>query len=221
MLINTINAGALQGDTLPNHCPVCLRKIEPIDYGNGVLIGDWIDKIYRCPSQQCGRLFIARYQVNRFGPGTARYDLRELHPEAIAATEYSETISNVSPAFVSIVRQAEAAERLGLKLVCGPGYRKALEFLVKDYVIRSHQTKADEIKSLNLAQCITNYVSDERVKRVSARAVWLGNDETHYLRKWEDKDLNDLKMLIGLTVHWIEMDELTKNALNDMPEGKA
>jgi len=52
------------------------------------------------------------------------------------------------------------------------------------------------------------------------RAVWLGNDETHYLRKWEQKDLTDLKNLIGLTVHWIEMEELTETVMKDMPAGK-
>jgi hypothetical protein len=46
----------------------------------------------------------------------------------------------------------------------------------------------------------------------------LGNDETHYVRKWADKDLNDLKNLISLTRHWIEMDQLTKDFVKDMPE---
>lgn len=107
-----------------------------------------------------------------------------------------------------------------MKLICGPGYRKSLEFLVKDYVIKSHQDKVEEIKRLPLGRCISDYVADEKVKQVAARAVWLGNDETHYLRKWEGKDLTDLKILINLTVHWIEMDELTQQALKDMPEGK-
>jgi hypothetical protein len=48
----------------------------------------------------------------------------------------------------------------------------------------------------------------------------LGNDETHYVRKWEDKDLTDLKTVIELTLHWIEMAEMTDSVMNDMPEGK-
>lgn len=68
---------------------------------------------------------------------------------------------------------------------------------------------------------IRDHVSDTKVKQVAARAVWLGNDETHYSRKWEDKDLKDLKMLIKLTLHWIEMDELTQEALKSMPTGKS
>jgi len=36
----------------------------------------------------------------------------------------------------------------------------------------------------------------------------------------ERKDREDLKALIELTVHWIEMEELTEAVMKDMPEGK-
>jgi hypothetical protein len=32
------------------------------------------------------------------------------------------------------------------------------------------------------------------------------------------KDLQDLKKLIDLTVHWIEMEETTREIMTDMPE---
>jgi hypothetical protein len=49
------------------------------------------------------------------------------------------------------------------------------------------------------------------------RAVWIGNDVTHYIRKWEGKNLEDLKKLIELTVHWIEMEALSKSFEDEMP----
>jgi hypothetical protein len=67
---------------------------------------------------------------------------------------------------------------------------------------------------------IKDHVSDAKVKQVAARAVWLGDDETHYQRKWEDKDLKDLGVLIRLTIHWIEAEEMTKEVLKSMPTGK-
>jgi hypothetical protein len=143
-----------------------------------------------------------------------------MFPLTIESSAHTEIIKAVSPSFVDIFREAEIADKKGLKLICGPGYRKALEFLIKDFVIRAHQEKTEEIKKLPLAKCIAEYVPDGNVKKVAARAVWLGNDETHYLRKWEEKDLTDLKKLINLTTHWIEADELTREALESMPEGK-
>jgi len=217
--VQTQNVGVLTVDAQPNRCPVCLKSIQPVEVGAAFLVKDWVEKVFRCPSQDCERLFIARYKATRIAGG-AIYTLSELFPLTIQTLEYGDVIKGVSQDFVAISREAEIADKSGLKSVCGPGYRKALEFLIKDYVIRSNQDKAEEIKRLNLAQCISDYVADERIRQVSARAVWLGNDETHYLRKWEDKDLTDLKRLIQLTVHWIEMDELTKRTLEDMPEGR-
>ena len=135
-------------------------------------------------------------------------------------TEFSESIKRISPDFCDIANQAQKAEHQGWKLIAGPGYRKALEFLVKDYLCRLRLDDAEQIKKAELGKCIRDYVVNERVKNMAARAAWLGNDETHYLRKWDDKDLPDLKKLIALTVHWIEMEELTDTVMKEMPEGK-
>jgi hypothetical protein len=59
------------------------------------------------------------------------------------------------------------------------------------------------------------------LKTTASRATWLGNDETHYVRKWEDKDLNDLKKLIDLTVHWVSAEILTGELAVSMPEPQA
>ena len=58
------------------------------------------------------------------------------------------------------------------------------------------------------------------IKAVAKRAVWLGNDETHYVRKWEEKDVQDLKGLIRLTILWIEKVKETERLLAEMPEGR-
>lgn len=217
MQLNLQNAGLVNVERTPDSCPVCLQGILPIETGVGIFASALLERVLRCPRQECGHLFISRYRPDR---NTGSFQLIESVPLTIRVSDKSDIVKAVSPDFVNIFAEAERAEQIGLRLVCGPGYRKALEFLIKDYVIRPHTDKAEEIKRLQLGACINNYVSDAKVKQVAARAVWLGNDETHYLRKWEEKDLTDLKLLINLTVHWIEMDELTQKALSDMPEGK-
>ena len=98
------------------------------------------------------------------------------------------------------------------------GYRKALEFLIKDYAILKHADKKEIIEKSQLSKVIADYVNDVNIKSVSKRAVWLGNDETHYVRKWEGKNLTDMKRLIDLTVHWIEMEKLTATFEENMPD---
>jgi hypothetical protein len=97
-----------------------------------------------------------------------------------------------------------AAEAFGLDQIVGIGLRKALEFLIKDFAIKQNPESGLEIKRMFLANVIKTYVEDQNLKLVAERAVWLGNDETHYERVWDEKDLNDLKRLIHLSVNWID-----------------
>lgn len=73
---------------------------------------------------------------------------------------------------------------------------------------------------MSLSKCIDDYVDDVKINAVAKRAVWLGNDETHYVRKWEGKDVQDLKGLIRLTILWIEKEMETERLLAEMPEGR-
>jgi hypothetical protein len=202
----------------PDRCPICLKGIEPVETGlRWVIPGNRLEIGFRCPRQQCEYLFLGRYC---FQSGANLFVLSESIPLTIETSKSDDTIQKISPDFVSVYREAEEADLRNLKLVCGPGYRKALEFLIKDYVIRLNPDKVEEIKKLPLGKCISDFVKNDKINKVASRAVWLGNDETHYLRKWEDRDLQDLKNLITLTVHWIDMEELTEATIKDMPEGK-
>ena len=117
-----------------------------------------------------------------------------------------------------IYNQAFSAEQYNLTEICGVGYRKALEFLIKDYLIINNPDETEKIQKKLLGSCISEYIDNTRLKSVAKRAVWLGNDETHYIRKWETKDLQDLKKLIELTLHWIEMETLSESLESEMPE---
>jgi hypothetical protein len=133
---------------------------------------------------------------------------------------FEDSIKGISPTFCEIYEEAHKAEQFGLEQICGVGYRKALEFLIKDYLITNRPADDAAIRKTLLGPCIENYVTDPRVKEIAKRAAWLGNDETHYERRWIDKDLNDLKTMIRLALHWIEAEALTAEALKTMPDPK-
>lgn len=114
---------------------------------------------------------------------------------------FSEAIEEISPSFVKIYNQAAKAEANGLDEVAGVGYRKALEFLVKDYLIGTYPDEEDEVRKKYLGDCIKEHLKDEALRNCAQLAAWLGNDETHYERRWIDKDIEDLKNLISLTAH--------------------
>ena len=131
---------------------------------------------------------------------------------------FSEIITSISPSFSAIYNQAYHAEQANLDQICGVGYRKALEFLIKDYLISKEKDEkvVENIKNKFLNNCIQEDVQNENIKNVAKRAVWLGNDETHYTRKWADKDVSHLKQLIELTIRWIENEVETERVLQEI-----
>jgi hypothetical protein len=125
-------------------------------------------------------------------------------------------VLKISEQFVVVYSQSKTAEAFGLDQIAGVGYRRALEFLVKDYCIWCHPAERANIEGKFLASCIELYIDDINLKECARRAVWLGNDETHYVRRWEDRDITDLKVLLDLTVSWIRTNLLTQRYLEEM-----
>lgn len=203
-------------DKAPEVCPVCHVSIVAVDLSNGFLYGTRVERLYQCPNTNCQVLFIAKYQ--KTDQAGQSYELKSCVPFEFLTTCHSDTIKAISVDFCEIYTQAEKAEQHGLNLVAGPGYRKALEFLMKDYACMLQPDQKGAIEKMLLGLCISTYIKSDQIKAIAKRAAWLGNDETHYIRKWADKDLNDLKKLISLTLHWIEAEKLSQDIIKDMPE---
>lgn len=118
--------------------------------------------------------------------------------------EFPPMIVKFSPKFNAIYNQAYYAEQAGLDEICGLGYRKSFEFLIKDYVVRNKpKEEIRSIKEMEIMPCIRQYVTDDRVKALAERVLWLGNDHAHYFKKWKTKSLEDLKRLIDISIEWI------------------
>lgn len=213
-------------DKLPDECPICHKKVIPTSYGGFLDTRPYtkmLQIIYRCPNENCRHAFIGFYRcfTTRLSSGDV-FNFEYSKPAEFIPRKFSEIISAISPDFVTIYNQAFAAEQAKLTVICGAGYRKALEFLIKDYLISSipEDAEKDKIKGEFLGKLIEKRVDHPQLKAVVKRAVWLGNDETHYERKWQNKDIPDLKSLIDLTLHWVETNKLTEKLLQEMPEEK-
>jgi hypothetical protein len=172
--------------------------------------------IYRCANKSCDSFFIATYYQKESRANS--FSLQDLSPKGYLKEECGEIIEKLSPKFVKIYNQALAAETIELEQIAGMGLRKALEFLIKDFAIHQNPNDHEKIKATPLGTVINNYVNDINLKTTAERAVWLGNDETHYVREWIDKDINDLKILIQMSKNWIEIILLTEQYSSDMPK---
>ncbi|MCW8332012.1 hypothetical protein MD588_24775 [Photobacterium sp. SDRW27] len=220
-----LGRNGIQIDKEPEICPVCNSVISPLR--TDVLKEMWkdqsswsnkLDVIYECPSAKCGHLFIAHYKRKSESEGSinAFHSFSHSSPQKFMPPKLDDKIIEISPSFSKIYNQAASAEASELTEICGIGYRKALEFLIKDFCLSEHTEDESKIKNMPLMQCINKYVSDVNIKECATRAVWLGNDETHYERKWVSRDIEDLKLLINLVIHWTVSSLLTKEYMGSM-----
>jgi hypothetical protein len=81
-----------------------------------------VQYLFLCPS--CDELFI--------GVAQSGIRLRETGPKNPTSRTFDAPIQKVSPTFCEIYDEASAAESESLTQICGVGYRKALEYLIKD-----------------------------------------------------------------------------------------
>ncbi|MGX5702376.1 hypothetical protein [Bacillus cereus] len=201
-----------------NQCPACNHAIIPQELG----LDEFFDAnkdiykvciTYCCPN--CFNAFIAQYLVpNDLVYGQINLlDFDYVGPLNHSRELFSDTISNLSPDFIDFYNQAFTAEQMGLSGVAGPGYRKALEFLVKDFAIKNYSNKVAEIEKATLAQCINNYLENPNLQRVAHAATWIGNDQVHYKQKHIDRNLGDLKNFIKAALSYIELTERTNDAI--------
>lgn len=235
----------LRRDREPKVCPTCNRpsKFEEL---SGDLVNTErlaVEATYRCGFGDCGRSFIAVYEPHLWEEKATGWTeagaskvvrhgelrLTRVGPLYPAKAEVPPDVASISPSFGAIFEEAAAAEAFSLKQVAGCGYRKALEFLIKDHAIAlldpsldsaQRQREIAAIQGARLANVIDERIPAPRVRECAKRAAWLGNDETHYTRRWEAQDVEDLKVLIRLTIIWIESEQLTKRYIGEMPERK-
>ncbi|QAS52820.1 DUF4145 domain-containing protein [Halobacillus litoralis] len=196
-----------KGITVPDVCPVCHKSVTPeIHYS--LSYGQESQILFRCPNNNCNNFFIGKFIGN---------DLIGIGPKEYKGREFESDIEELSPLFTNIYNQALKAEADNLDQIAGLGYRKSLEFLIKDYLIKHLEKDEEKTRKKPLSQCLNQDVENDSLKDIANRASWIGNDEAHYTRKWVDKDVTDLKNLIEVTLHFILMEILTSKYKQEMP----
>ena len=202
---------------IPELCPHCGQYMHPELLEAFILDPDYrtvynIIALFRCTAPSCGKYFPIQY--TRGHTNLAFRDIIKYSYRPLISVNLPENIEKVSPTFVEIYNEAYQAEENGLKHVAGVGYRKAAEFLIKDYVIAKNPDQEEQVKNMFLGGVITQYLSDfPKVQYLAKAVAWLGNDETHYVRKHDDKDLQHLKKFILSSAQFIAADYDADEAL--------
>lgn len=212
------------------YCPQCNTDIVPTPIYAVLHFTDTFDNGQRVPiatvlnfCPKCKNSFITTYNAIYKGIVVEEILSDNIHvffgknviksePSVFCGNVFSDYIMNLSPTFIEIYNQSENAEAIHLDQIAGMGYRKALEFLVKDYIIHKHQNDKSIIGEKSLSFCINNYINNQDIKILAEKSAWLGNDETHYVKKHTDRDVSDLKKFINACANYIEMELTVEDA---------
>jgi hypothetical protein len=198
-------------DHYADECPLCNITQMPefvIAHYPG---HSYMNVVFRCQNQSCGRFFISYY----YGSGNGYdYMFYKSVPSNLEKVSVDKEIQDISEKYEEIYNQALKAEHYELTEIAGMGYRKALEFLIKDYLINFKGKEPAEISHKMLGNCIKNEIENPQIQELAEKTAWIGNDETHYDRRHNDKNIEDLKKLLSLTLHWITYEIQTKEVLD-------
>lgn len=200
-----------------NMCPICKANISPVFVSASLDTESTASIFDYCTN--CHQTFVTKLQITPAEPGNyGATAILSSEPNRFVKYNFDPKIINLSPQFDKIYNQALAAETSGLDEIAGLGYRKSLEFLVKDFAIHEHPDAEETIKSAPLSQCIRNYISNDSIKTLAERSAWIGNDEAHYIRKQKARDVSDMKNFIQACVYFIAMTLITEDAKSMLPK---
>jgi hypothetical protein len=226
MIFNLNNNNRVNAET-PNICPHCHIANEP---GHQFHLYDSnVDKflsIWQCNYNKCKKIFAVshhkiegNYSIERCLNGLPK---GPIWPKPIADLIDGKTIGTETPEqskFIKTYLQSLEAESNGHDEIAGMGYRKAIEYLVKDWAIQTNPTEKEKILGLWLSGVINEFFTGD-LKDILERATWLGNDQTHYNKLFEEYNIDHLKELIDLIMVELDRDFKKRHYIENIEKRK-
>lgn len=203
----------------PNICPHChvtntpreIWSVATHDTDNSIVaLSAW-----ECANQSCRKVFIVSHKWNgvlkfhRFLNGLPKGPDWPMPILNLTSGKSGSEGKLIPSNFIKTYLQSLEAENFGLDELAGMGYRKSIEYLVKDWAIQNKPDEKEKIEKSWLGSVIKDYY-DGDLKEILERATWLGNDQAHYNRLFDEFDISVLKELIDLIM--VELDRQFKKA---------
>ena len=122
----------------------------------------------------------------------------------------NKNIAAFSPRFIDLYNQALNAEFCGNIDIAAIGFRASLEVLIKDHAINVLHEDESQVSKMKLIESISRYLSKDLANSADVVRI-LGNDYTHYKRKYPEIDFEILKKYMDIFIQQIEVSYMIKN----------
>jgi hypothetical protein len=186
----------------PTVCPIC-NFSEDGTIVSRATFGDLNFVFYGVVCYRCTHCFKTYIVVYSIDTANKKADFVDFFPRN--NQEYSnELLQPISPRFISAYNQAlRAEERQDIELAA-IGYRHALECLIKDFAIKELNLNYDEVVKKSLCDAIKLYLEEKDLVSTADVIRILGNDYTHYERKYPEFDFALLKQYMEIFIKLVE-----------------
>lgn len=186
----------------PTTCPHCgygtdaTFSYKTIYNFNGhiLLVG-----VCRCTACQKQFLFVCEYIKESPAENVCVYPSISFKPYE------NKLLASFSEHFIDMYNQALASEFSGNIELAAIGYRSALEILIKDYAINELHEDAQKVSSKKLFDAVKDYLKQDELINTADVVRILGNDYTHYTRKYPQHDFDILKTYMEILIKQVEV----------------
>ena len=207
---------------IPDQCPHCGKIVVPnflSCFGNASDDGYrvTITAFWSCTG--CADVFATCYRphIDNYRDDILCDWIEEVIPPIMETVSVPDEVKAVSPRFKEIFEQSVIAKQQGLTDLAGMGFRKALEVLVKDSLVFTNVKTQEQVDELNLHDAINSFKANPQLIKAALQAKFIGNDYAHYKAKYTGYDIDGLKKLIDITVHWVCMEIATQEIQSLQP----
>lgn len=192
----------------PSVCPHCgIGTDAPIKSKNIFVVNGraFISAICQCTSCQKDFFFSCISNGKDFAKNVCLYP-------PVSFTPYKNEIhAKISERFIDMYNQALQSEFVGNIELAAIGYRSALEILIKDFAITELGKPKNEVSGKKLFKAIEDYLGQTELINTADVIRILGNDYTHYDRKYPQHDFDLLKGYMDIFLKQIEYQYMIKH----------
>lgn len=204
---NSFNASYTFKYRKPATCPYCnvgtdatYESKYAVPFNGGQLL------LATCKCTACGKIFFFACEKS-----TAPIAQNVCTYPTISVKPYeNKHLAAISERFIEIYNQALEAEFAGHLELAAIGFRTALEILIKDFAINILKEPEDSVTSKKLCPAIGTYLHQEEMVKTADVVRILGNDYTHYKRKYPEHDFVLLKTYMEIFLKQIEVEYMIK-----------
>lgn len=177
-----------------NECPHCHKGIAP--YVLSITETDLETRTFaimaQCP--RCSRYFAMAYKLP-FGTKVAE-PIEYVYTNKKINNELPIELNNISKRFIEMYNQSLIAEQNNLDKIAGMGFKKSIDFLIKDYLINFRKKEENKILSLSLEDEIEE-IEDSKIKNLVLSYKWL-NYCDFCNSDFDKEDIEEMKKFINI-----------------------